>query len=230
MVLLSVCIPAYEMRGNGTRFLEHSFNILKKQTFKEFEVVVSDQSDNEDIQNLCNKWSSDLNIKHSYNRSARRQSSTNANNAVAHASGDIVRLLFQDDFLFDENSLETEMVHFTGNQNCWMVSACCHTKDGLNLVNPFYPKYHDAIHYGNNTISSPSVITLKRDSFVGFDENLFWLMDVEFYKRMYDTCGLPAVCNYITAVNREHKDQVSNTIATEEIKKKELEYIINKYK
>jgi glycosyltransferase involved in cell wall biosynthesis len=230
MSRISICIPTYEMNGKGVNYLEHSLNILNKQTYKDFEVVISDQSENNDIENLCKKWSNYLNIKHIYYREGEKRSSSNINNAIKNANSEVIKILFQDDFLYDNQSLETELVHFLGNHNHWMISACCHTKDGINLINPFYPKYHDNIHYGNNTISSPSVLMLKKESFLKFDENLFWLMDVEFYKRMFDSFGLPSICNYITVVNREHEDQVSNVFVNDEVRKKELAYISEKYK
>jgi hypothetical protein len=110
-----------------------------------------------------------------------------------------------------------------------MVTACCHY-NGIEIYKPFYPQYHNKIQYGQNTISSPSVLMFKNEDIIEFDENLFWLMDVDYYKRMYDKFGLPDICNYITVVNREHENQVSNTLATEERRKIELEYIVQKYK
>jgi hypothetical protein len=70
----------------------------------------------------------------------------------------------------------------------------------------------------------------KNDNILLFDEKLIWLMDVDYYKRLYDKHGLPVVCNDICIVNRVHTNQVSNTLATDEIKEAELQYIINKYK
>ena len=229
MSTISVCIPTYEMNGKGVKYLNQSLDILSKQTYKDFEVVISDQSENDEIENLCKKWSNSLNIKHIYYREGQRISSSNINNAIKNANSEIIKILFQDDFLYDNQSLETELVHFLGNHNHWMISACCHTKDGINLVNPFYPKYHDNIHYGNNTISSPSVLMLKKESFLKFDENLFWLMDVEYYKRMFDSFGLPSICNYITVVNREHEDQVSAVYVNDEVRIKEIDYVTKKY-
>jgi hypothetical protein len=69
-----------------------------------------------------------------------------------------------------------------------------------------------------------------KEDLIEFDENLIWLMDVDYYKRLYDKFGFPSICNYITIVNREHQNQVTNTLATEEIKQKELNYIKQKYK
>ena len=44
-----------------------------------------------------------------------------------------------------------------------MVTASEHSQDGVNFYRPFYPNYNDQIHLGKNTISSPSVLTIKND-------------------------------------------------------------------
>jgi glycosyltransferase involved in cell wall biosynthesis len=230
MPKISVCIPTYEMKGKGEEYLQHSFRMLYSQTFKDFDVVISDHSIENDIQNLCKNWKDRLDINYIRNDYKRGISSANINKAMKHATGESIKILFQDDFLYDEQSLEMQYVHFFSNHNQWMVSACAHTNDGTNIVDPFYPKYHDTIQYGNNTISSPSVLMIKNENVLEFDENLFWLMDVEYYKRLYDNFGLPSICNYITVVNRSHENQISNTIATKEIKEKEYSYIVEKYK
>ena len=62
MSLISVCIPAYEMHGEGSKFLKRSFDVLKEQTFKDFEVVVSDNSEDDAIKNLCREYENILNI------------------------------------------------------------------------------------------------------------------------------------------------------------------------
>jgi len=156
--------------------------------------------------------------------------SSNVNNALLNANGEIIKILFQDDFLVDNNSLEQQLIHFVGNHNHWLITACCHSKDDLCFYNAFYPRYHDDIHYGENTISSPSVLMIRNENIELFDESLFWLMDVDYYKRLYDKFGFPSICNYITVVNREHDRRVSNNEATEEIRQKELNYINQKYK
>ena len=119
--------------------------------------------------------------------------------------------------------------NFVGNHNHWLITACCHTKDGVNFYNPLYPKYHDNIHYGENTISSPSVLMFKNENVIEFDENLCWLMDVDYYKMLYDKFGLPSICNYVTVVNRSHPDSITNSKIVDFDVKKEIEYVKNKY-
>lgn len=217
------------MNGVGSKYLDYSFSLLQSQTFRDFNVVISDHSVTDEIRDLCESWNDRLTIQYVKNEHKRGISSANINNAMTHAEGDAIKILFQDDFLYDSDSLELQYVHLFSNYNPWMVTACAHTKDGVRISDPHYPKYHDEIHYGVNTISSPSVLMMKNQEVLLFDDNLFWLMDVEYYKRLYDNFGLPSICNYITVVNRSHENQVSNTLATSEIKAKELEYVKQKY-
>lgn len=223
--MISICIPTYEMNGKGVEYLNYSFNILYQQTYTDFEVIISDHSISNEIKNLCEDWNKILNIKYFKNQHKIGISSANINNAISKAKGEIIKILFQDDFLYDEYSLETQLKYLKGN---WLVTACCHY-DGKTIHTPFYPEYHNDIQYGRNTISSPSVLMFKNENIIYFDEELFWLMDVDYYKRMYMKYGNPDICNHISVVNREHKNQVSNTLVNENIKQKELNYIIKKY-
>lgn len=223
--MISICIPTYEMKNYGVEYLEYSFNILAHQTFKDFEIIISDHSINDEIQYLCKQWKSILNITYIRNIYNIGSSSANLNNAMNHANGNIIKILFQDDFLYNEYSLENQIKMFNGN---WLVSACCHY-NGIDLYKPFYPKYHDKIYLGHNTISSPSVLMIENKDVINFDENLIWLMDVDYYKRLYDRYGLPSICSDITIVNREHINQVSNSIINEKIQRFELKYMSNKY-
>lgn len=226
--MISICIPTYEMKGKGSEYLEYSFNILYHQSFKNFNIIVSDHSIDNSIKDLCEQWSSVLDITYIRNQYNRGNSSANINNAIQNADREIIKILFQDDFLYDEKSLEKQLEYFKGS---WLVSACCHY-DGEKVYRPFYPYYHDMIHYGQNTISSPSVLMFKNKDVIKFDENLISLMDVDYYKRLYDKFGLPDICNDICVVNRIHNDSVTISIVhanNSEIHNQELKYIKNKY-
>jgi len=53
---------------------------------------------------------------------------------------------------------------------------------------------------------------------------LIYLMDVEYYKRLYDTFGLPQILDDCLVVNRLWSGQVQQNIATETIRQ-ELNYV-----
>lgn len=217
------------MKGLGSSFLEHSFKILMSQTFKDFEVVVSDHSKTNEIKDLCNKYENHLDIKYFKNTEKIGSSSANLNNAIEKANGKLIKILFQDDFLYNKNSLREIVDFFDLEKDNWLVTACIHTNDGINFYRPFYPKYHDKIHIGKNTISSPSVLTIKNKQPLKFDENLLWYMDTDYYKRCYEKFGEPKILNKINVVNRAGLHQMTNSLITEKIKNNEYLYSLKKH-
>lgn len=229
MKLISVCIPTYEMRGYGYAFLKQSFDILAIQTFKDFDVVISDHSKTDIIKNLCAEYKNKLDIHYYKNAENIGNSSANINNAIKKAGGKLIKILFQDDFLYSNESLENIIKNFDLDKDHWLITACEHSHNGIHFYRPFYPKYNNKIHLGKNTISSPSVLTIKNENPLFFDEKLVWLMDCDYYKQCYDAYGEPKILNKINVVNRTGSHQVSNTIATKLVKKREYQYVLKKY-
>lgn len=227
--LLSVCIPTYDMRGVGHIFLKHSLDILTRQTFKDFDVVISDYSETSLVKDVCDAYKNRLDIRYHKNTDPVGGMSANANNAIRQSTGKLIKILFQDDFLYDNKSLEETVKHFDLEKDHWLVTACEHSKDGITFFRPFYPRYNDKINLGNNTISSPSVLIIKNDNPLFFDTKLKWLMDCDYYKRCYDAYGKPKIVNTITAVNRIGEHQTSGNEATESVKKEEYDYVSKKY-
>lgn len=225
---ISVCIPTYEMAGQGVKYLKHSLDILTNQNFKNFNVVISDHSLDDNIEKTCKEYQEVLSIKYLRNDKKRGSSSANINNAISNADGDIIKILFQDDFLYSKNSLKEIVDNFDINKDKWLVTSSEHTKDGTSFIKKFNPKYNRFIHLGLNTISSPSVLAFLNKNPLLFDENLIWLMDVDYYKRCYNKFGKPKIVNKINIVNRLSENQLTNKI-TKKIKKQEYKYIIKKH-
>jgi len=227
--LISIAIPTYEMHNKGVEYLNFALNGIFHQTYKDIEVVVSDHSINDDIKNVCIVWSKEgLNIRYIRNENDRGSSSANINNAISHSTGKYIKILFQDDFLYCADAIEKTVNALEKEPDKkWLISACDHSNDGVITYRPFYPKYHDNIHLGNNTISSPSVLAIRNENVLYFDTKLIWLMDVEYYKRLHNAFGSPIILDSITVVNRTWESQISNLVE-DNLKKQELEYVLEK--
>ena len=223
---ISICIPTYEMGGRGAAFLSRAIESVKLQTVKDLEIVVSDHSKDDCVQQVCSD--SELNIKYLRNSKNRGSSSANVNNALLNASGDYIKILFQDDYLCREDCLEKILSKFESGAG-WVVVGTIHTTDGISFYNPIKPKYHEKIYLGENTISSPSVLAIRNDTPLLFDEKLSWLMDVEYYKRLYDKYGLPNTIEDALVVNTLWKGQISNTRITQALVDEEVMYVKEKH-
>lgn len=227
-MMLSVAIPTYEAAGKCLYFLDKQFNLFRSQTFKDFEIVISDHSRGKEIEDFC-KRVSDLNVKYVKNTENIGSCSSNTNNAIRHSSGSIIKIIFQDDFLWSAQSLEIIVKSFDASTD-WMINACQHTSDdGVTFNREFYPYYNHKIHLGFNTLSCPSSLTIRnREDKISFDERLNWLMDVDYYKRLYEKFGSPKILNEIVTVNRIWGNQLTNSVS-EETKNKELSLMIRKF-
>lgn len=228
---VSICIPCYEMHGKGGEFLSFNLSKILPQTYKNYEVVVSDHSVSDLIKDVCDHYSSlGMDVIYLRNESNRGNSSANINNAILQSSGEIIKILFQDDFFFHNQALEDIVREFSTNRINWLVTACCHSRDGVTFEREYFPRYTEDIMEGNNLISSPSVLSfLKSNQPILFDEKLVWLMDCDIYKRLYMTYGEPLYLNSINVVNRTWEGQFNNHIPWEK-KMWEIEYGRQKYK
>lgn len=217
------------MKGLGDKFLEHSFKMLEKQTFKDFDVVISDHSRTGIIRDLCERYKNRLNIIYIKNEKNVGSSSANINNAIKNAKGKIIKILFQDDFLYTERSLENIVKNFDLENDKWLITACICSRDCINFYDAFYPTYKNNIHTSKNLIGPPSVLTVKNDLPLLFDENLIWRMDSDYYKRCFEKFGEPKIINDINIVSRIGPHQITNTLANDLLREKEYEYILRKY-
>ncbi|MEO0772414.1 MAG: glycosyltransferase [Pseudomonadota bacterium] len=222
---LSVCIPSYAMGGQGVAYLRQSLELLAQQSFMDFEVVVTDQSDDTDVRDLCDGFEG-IDLRYLHTGHLSRQASANTNAAIEAARGDVVKVLFQDDFLNGVDALGQIAGAFDSAD--WCLTGSAHSHDGEALDRPMVPRMHDRIHFGKNTVSSPSVLAFRREGAPRFDENLIWLMDVDFYKRCADLWGAPAIVPEPVVVNRLHPGQVSAGVDPHLVRR-ELRYVWGKY-
>lgn len=221
---LSICIPTYEMRGKALELLTRSFDMLKKQTFKDFEVVVADNSEDNVVKDLCaSSEFQSLNIN--YFKNSRKGTSQNTNEAIKKARGKLIKILYMDDFLADKNSLQDIVDNFKGK---WLVTGCGHDQGDGKIKNIHFPTYNEKIYLGKNTIGAPSVLTIKNENPPLFDENLRWLLDCDYYKRLYNTYGQPEILNKVNVIIGLGKHQQTNHLKWQ-IKWKEKLLMQQKY-
>lgn len=208
---ISICIPTWEQNGFGAKYLFKLLETIKTQTYKDFEIVISDHSVNNIILDVVNQYSHLMNILYVKNNQKLGNSPHNTNNAIKNSNGEIIKIMFQDDFFFSDNSLEIIVNQFNKPEVNWVVNGCNHTDSDNTSFNRFMiPKWNDLIYKGVNTISSPSVLSFRKNDNIYFDENLVMLMDCEIYYNLYKKYGLPTIITETLITNRMHQNQISS--------------------
>jgi glycosyltransferase involved in cell wall biosynthesis len=226
--MISIAMPTYESFGRGVEFLEKHFEMFQKQTYQDFEVVISDHSLDKDIEEFCSKYRNQININYERNPHNRGNFTDNTNRAIKRCKGDIVKVLFQDDFLRDEDSLKKINDSFEHDIG-WLVTSCEHTHNGVDFVRRHDPVYNDKIYTGNNTIGNPSVLAMaNKEDMPLFDERFVWAVDVDLYKRLHDKYGPPKILNEVTVVIRLWNRQMTHLISPAR-KNEEIYYSTRKH-
>ena len=208
---MSIAVPTCESKGRGNEFLDDLFRTLEIQTFKDFEVVVSDHSKDDNLVDVIDEFQHKLNILYVKNKNDRGNGPANTNNAINHCSGDIIKVMFQDDFFYDDEALQKIYDSFDDNHH-WLVCGSNHTQDdGHSFYWDLYPRWNDKLIEGVNTISSPSVMAVKKKVFdqIKFDEKLVMMMDCEIYCHIKNLFGDPIYLHDILVSNRVHSEQIS---------------------
>lgn len=217
---ITVLIPTYEMQGLGAQFLERALSSVIEQKVEStlglisMEIVVIDHSRTHEIKKVCEHANLESAIPIAYvsNPRARGSASANLNEGFNYSTGDIVKILFQDDFLSTSSAICNVVISMKQNpQIQWLVSGSNHTRDGDTVFSPIAPRYHRWIHLGLNTISSPSVVAVKREAWLDFDERLKWLMDVDWYKSLASKHGQPLIFPDVLVTNGIGLHQVTNS-------------------
>lgn len=175
---------------NKDFFLERALHSVRSQTFQDFEIVVTEKG--------------------------RMAENTNA--AIKEATGDLVKILYMDDWFAHPRALQDIVDNFEFVDD-WMIT-------GANN-NP-HPYWTDDIEKGNNRLGSPSALTMRKKSAMLFDEKMSWLLDCDLYRRMFNKYGEPKILDSVN-VNLGVGDHQMTHILTDEEKLAEHKYMNKKY-
>jgi glycosyltransferase involved in cell wall biosynthesis len=190
---ISICIPSYEANGRGVEFINKNIQSILSQTYKNMEIVISDHSKNDDIENYIKGLGLD-NIVYLRNTENIGFPAHNTNNAIKNSSGDYIKLMNLDDFIVGEDTLQL-MVNLLLNEGKWVISGCIHYDYGNgSWTNPIIPKIEgDGRHLirGINFVGCPSVGLIPRDEY--FDTEVLYMIDCELWYRMFIKYGYPGV-------------------------------------
>ena len=224
---VSFCIPTHDGNARCQNYLFDIFHALSQQTNKDFNVWISDHSKSNKVLQACQEYADLFEINYIKNTNKYGNISANTNYALQHGNGDILKVLFSDDFILT-NSLVAELDKAFNGDVKWAVTGYAHTvDDGQTHYNPKVPFYNDRLLEGVNTLSSPSILALKKGIDMYFDEDLTMLMDCDMYYRLYKYHGEPLVLKDYHISNREHKNQTQRS--NEHLLPKEIEYLKKKH-
>lgn len=207
MPKISIAVPAYVNDYSGVQHLKELFDSVKMQTFSDYEIVVSDNSPNDLVEDLCENYS----VRYEKNLDHVGMSA-NSNYAMKMCDGEYIKILHCDDFLYNENALEIIVNSLDSSNKHWLVNGFTHTFDSSNYFDPRIPKYPDHLLVGNNLLGSPSNVTIRNSDLEYFDTNVSTSMDHEWYHRLRMKFGMPIIIQNILTVSRQHLNNATSKL------------------
>ena len=214
-IKISVCIPAYEAKGKGVFFLQKNVEGILKQTYTNFEIIISDHS----IDDKVEKYVLSLNnskIKYLRYKDHIGKPGYNTNNAIKNSTGDYIKIMNQDDYI-ESNDFFEKTIELINKGHKWVLSNFKHLD---YRTNKFYwnmtPSLRvDGKHLlnGENSIGCPSVGLIPKGELI--DVNVTYMIDCELWYRMYIKHGLPGIVGdgypiVIGAGDHQLTDQLRN--------------------
>ena len=216
---MTIAIPTSDMADKYNLF-KRCLDSLWNQSFQDFEIVVTDNSEDDVIERICDWYKTGI----SYYRNPIKGMAQNTNEAIRRSKGQLIKVLYMDDYLAHNDSLTFIVNTFTKG---WLVTGCLHNYNG-KPQNPHQAMYNDKIYTGNNTIGSPSVLTIENKNPLLFDEKMMWMLDVDYYYHLYQRYGEPTILDDLNVVIGVHEGQATFTMGDER-KAWEQDYIMKKY-
>ena len=217
-------------KRTSEKLLVEFFSHLVLQSFRNFDVIVSDQSEADNLKNICDVFSDALDIKYFKNSSNVKNAANNVNNALSKAEGEIIKILYMDDFFVDTNALLKIYNAFCQNNGKWLINGFTHSDyNRINFFDTRIPSFQDKRVNGDNTTGNPSSYAVRKECLLYMDENLLWLVDGEYFYRSYYYYGDPIIIDDILVAFREHEYSAFLDPKFRELDERERKYCIEKY-
>ena len=226
--MVSVAIATYEMSGRGRYFLRQALGSIHIQDYPDVDVVISDDSKDNEIESECHDWYAKLRIHYLRNTGPRISASRNTNLAIDKCKGSVVKILCQDDLLSNPFAL-TQTVEGLTHGNVWLVSAYAHIDENNMRLGGHTPTLSSRIERKNTIGSHSGLAFLRNQQSQRFDEKLFWRMDCELYRRLFDIYGAPYILLEESVCVRQWSGQSTNTIVQRRDRFREYIRIMKKY-
>jgi len=184
MAKISICIPAYKR----TAYLERLLDSISIQTYKDFEVIVTDDTPGNEVKDLCGLYKNKLPLYY-FKNVLQRGTPGNWNESIQHAKGEWIKLMHDDDWFASPGSL-AGFANFADAGHPFIFSAYytvsetsgrrLHKLPGVKNLMLKEP----GILFAKNVIGPPSVTLIHKSISESYDERLKWRVDIEFYMRV----------------------------------------------
>ena len=205
---ISICIPTY----NGAKYIAQTIQSVLKQTFVNFEIIVSDDGSTDTTLEIVGSFDDPRIVR--VDRLSKVGAVANWNNSVINARASLIKLVCQDDLLYPR-CLEVEVETMSNPEN-QDVSFCFHRRDLVTpnshklkanrVGNLHLKKYSKAeiltkiVRSGGNPIGEPMAVTMRKLSLSAAGQfRGDFVIDLDMWARLLDQGKALFIAKHLSA-------------------------------
>jgi glycosyltransferase involved in cell wall biosynthesis len=183
---ISLCLPTYKR----PELLKKLLDSIQVQTFKNFEVLISDNTPDDSIENLADNYKAVLPVSYIRNEPGV-SAGENCVRVMRRARGEWIKVMHDDDWFASDNALQQfadatrhsgKDLIFSGSDQVWLDSD----KKEEDLLTPEKKQWLDespfCLFY-SNVVGQPSAAMHRKDPAIEYDSGFKWVLDIDFYMR-----------------------------------------------
>jgi glycosyltransferase involved in cell wall biosynthesis len=191
---ISICIPAYKR----VEYLKRLLDSIIIQGYKNFEVVITDDTPGDEVKEFCALYKSMLPLQY-YKNKKSLGTPENWNEAIRKASGQWIKIMHDDDWFSGSDGLREyadaivahpeDAFFFAAYTNIYEQENNRQETIHLSRRNETRLKQNPLVLFRKNFIGNPSCTLFKKDEKLIFDSGFKWVVDFEFYIRYLEAKG-----------------------------------------
>jgi glycosyltransferase involved in cell wall biosynthesis len=186
--LISICIPAYKRIA----YLKRLLDSIDKQTFLNFEVIITDDSPDNSISDFLRQNNYSFIYQYIKNEPAKG-TPLNWLEGIKYAKGEWIKIIHDDDWLTNGNSLQLFANAISDSIDCIFSGYIAYFEKSDKVIDKTISlrrfqriARHPYFLFSSNELGPPSVVMFRRGIKETYDPALKWLVDIEAYIRIFN--------------------------------------------
>lgn len=183
---ISICIPTYKR----TDLLKILLDSIAIQSFKDFEILINDNSPDDSVKELVNSYQTVLAIAYEKNEPAL-SAVENCVKVMRRANAPWIKVMHDDDWFNTPDALQqfADAATTSGKDFIFCASNQVYLNSNISepeLLSPDRKKMLDDSFFSLiylNVIGHPSVVMHKKDNSIEYDKQFNWVLDIDYYLR-----------------------------------------------
>ena len=228
---ISICIPAYKNPSYLIRLLDS----IKIQTYRHFEVILTDDSPDDVLSEICNHYLPYFTLKYFKNKE-NLNTPENWNESVKLASFEWIKIMHDDDWFAGEDSLslfaDAIVAHSGAN---FFFSAYTNIYEGtsklklmrLSTIWKKILRLNVESLISRNVVGPPSV-TLYLKTALNYDRSMKYVVDIDFYTEYLKTATWFYIDSNLINVGINPSQVTKYTFGVPEVQLKESLFMLEK--